>query len=64
MRDWSALRIRALELLREGWRSPSELARELNIDPKDAKAILSDLHRRGLVYRDGPMTIAREGMVG
>ena len=61
MRDWSALRIRALELLREDWKSPSQLARELGIDILDAKALLKDLSRRGLVFRDGPLYIAREG---
>jgi len=63
MRDWSLLRVRALELLREGWRSPSELARELHIDIQDAKALMNDLERHGLVFRDGPLTIAREGLV-
>ena len=63
MMDYDHLRIRALELLREDWRSPSQLARELGIDFLDAKAILHDLHRRGLVFRDGPLYIAREGVV-
>jgi len=61
MRDWSALRIRALELLREDWTSPAELARELHISVLDAKALLKDMSRRGLVFRDGPLYIAREG---
>ncbi|ASJ13385.1 MarR family transcriptional regulator [Thermococcus thioreducens] len=61
MRDWSALRVRALELARRGWVSPSELARELHIDLSDAQALLDDLTRRGLVFRDGPLAIAREG---
>ena len=63
MRDYDHLRIKALELLREDWRSPSQLARELGIDILDAKAILRDLSRRSLVYRDGPLYIAREGWV-
>ncbi|NJE79613.1 hypothetical protein [Thermococcus sp. GR4] len=63
MRDWSLLRIRALELVREGWKGPSELARELHIDLSDAQALLDDLARRGLVFRDGPLAIAREGRV-
>jgi len=61
MRDWSALRVRALELLREDWTSAQELARELHISVMDAKALLRDLSRRGLVFRDGPLYIAREG---
>ena len=63
MRDWSTLRIRALELLRQDWRSPSDLARELHIDILDAKALLRDFYRHGLVFRDGPLYIAREGMI-
>jgi len=63
MRDWSALRVRALELARRGWVSPSELARELHIDVEDARALLDDLSRRGLVFRDGPLVIAREGAI-
>jgi len=62
MRDYGLLRLRALELLREGWRSPSDLARELRISPSDAAAIIHELESRGLVFRDGPMTIAREGV--
>ena len=61
MRDWSALRVRALELLREDWKSPSQLARELHISVLDAKALLKDMSQRGLVFRDGPLYIAREG---
>jgi len=61
MRDWSALRVRALELLREDWTSPAELARELGISLMDARALLKDLSRHGLVFRDGPLYIAREG---
>jgi len=63
MRDYDHLRIRALELMREGWRSPSELARELHIDVEDARALVSDLERHGLVFLDGPTVIAREGMI-
>ena len=63
MRDFDHLRIRALELAKGGWVSPSELARELHIDVKDARALLDDLSRRGLVFRDGPLAIAREGVV-
>ena len=62
MRDWSLLRVRALELLHEDWRSPSELARELNIPREDAKAILKELKRRHLIWQDGPLVIAREGL--
>lgn len=62
MRDYDTLRLRALELAREHWVSPRDLARELSIDPRDAQAILDDLGRRGLVLRDGPLAIAREGM--
>ena len=61
MNDWGMLRLRALELARRGWVSPSELARELHIDVRDARALLDDLTRRGLVFRDGPLAIAREG---
>ena len=63
MRDWSLLRVRALELARRGWISPSELARELHIDYRDAKALLDDLEHKGEVWRDGPLAIAREGIV-
>lgn len=63
MRDWSLLRVRALELARQGWVSPSELASELHIDIDDAHALLDDLTRHGLVFRDGPLAIAREGIV-
>ena len=62
MMDHDHLRIRALELLREGWRSPSELARELHIDVEDARAMLNELEEQGEVFRDGPLYIAREGM--
>ena len=61
MRDYDTLRLRALELARERWVSPRELARELSIDPADAQALLDDLGRRGLVLRDGPLAIAKEG---
>ena len=61
MRDWSLLRVRALELLREDWKSPRELARELGIDIGDAKALLAELEERREVWRDGPLYIAREG---
>lgn len=61
MRDWGYLRVRALALLGEGWKSPVELARELHIDVRDAKALIDDLARRGAVFRDGPLAIAREG---
>ncbi|NJD99507.1 hypothetical protein E3E23_00545 [Thermococcus sp. CX2] len=63
MRDWGHLRVKALELLREGWKRPDELARELNIRVEDARALLDDLERRREVWRDGPLAIAREGMV-
>jgi len=63
MLDYDHLRIRALELLREDWRSPSELARELHIDIQDARALMADLERHGLVFLDGPTVIAREGMI-
>ncbi len=62
MRDYDTLRLRALELARQGWVSPSDLARELHIDVRDARALLNDLSRRGLVFRDGPLAIAREGV--
>ena len=62
MNDWGMLRLRALELARQGWVSPSELARELHIDVEDARALLDGLTRRGLVFRDGPLAIAREGV--
>jgi len=61
MRDWSLLRVRALELLREDWWSPRELARELGIDIGDAKALLKEFEEKRLVWRDGPLYIAREG---
>ncbi|WP_297068476.1 helix-turn-helix domain-containing protein [Thermococcus sp.] len=61
MRDYDTLRLQALELARQGWVSPRELARELNIDPADAQAILNEVEERGLVFRDGPLAIAREG---
>ena len=61
MRDWSLLRVRALELLREDWKSPRELARELGIDIGDAKALLKEFEEKRLVWRDGPLYIAREG---
>ena len=61
MRDYDTLRLKALELARQGWVSPRELARELSIDPDDARALLDDLSRHGLVFRDGPLAIAREG---
>lgn len=63
MNDFGLLRIRALELAREDWVSPSDLARELHIDYQDAKALLDDLAKRGLVSRDGPYVIARRGRV-
>jgi len=63
MRDWSLLRVRALELLREGWKGPRELARELMIPEEDAKALLAELEERCEVWRDGPLYIAREGRV-
>ena len=62
MNDWGMLRLKALELARRGWVSPSELARELHIDPRDAQAILNELEERGLVFRDGPLAIAKEGV--
>jgi len=61
MRNYDHLRIRALELARRGWVSPSDLVRELHIDLEDAHALLDDLNRRGLVFQDGPLAIAREG---
>lgn len=63
MKDWGHIRVRAMSLLREGWTSPAELARELHIDVRDAKALIDDLTRRGAVFRDGPLAIAREGML-
>jgi len=61
MRDYDTLRLRALELTKERWISPRDLARELHIDPRDAQALLDDLSRRGLVFKDGPLAIAKEG---
>jgi len=61
MRDYDTLRLRALELARGHWVSPRDLARELSIDPADAQALLDDLSRRGLVFKDGPLAIAKEG---
>ena len=61
MRDYDTLRLRALELARQGWVSPRELARELSIDVKDAKALMDELTEKGYLYRDGPLAITREG---
>ena len=61
MKDWGFLRLRALELLREDWKSPRELARELGIDIGDAKALLKEFEEKRLVWRDGPLYVAREG---
>ncbi len=61
MRDYDTLRLKALELARERWVSPRELARELGIDPDDAQALLDELTEKGYLYRDGPLAIAREG---
>ena len=61
MRDYDHLRLRALELAREGWIRPSELARELHIGIRDAHALLDELTEKGYLYRDGPLAIAREG---
>jgi len=61
MKDWGFLRLRALELLREDWKSPRELARELGIDIGDAKALLKEFEEKRLVWKDGPLYVAREG---
>lgn len=61
MRDWGFLfGTRLLEHL-DDWKSPLELARELNVPLGDVQAALDGLLRRGLVFKDGFKYIRREG---
>jgi DNA-binding MarR family transcriptional regulator len=60
-KDWGYLRVRALELPREDWKGPIQLAKELHISPEDAKALLNELEEKRLIWRDGPLAIVRGG---
>lgn len=52
--------LRVLEYL-DDWKDAWDLARDLQITVEDAKAILRDLCKKGLVFRDGHKYIRRVG---
>ena len=50
-----------LDYLRD-WKDHIELARDLQIPPYKAQAILKELYKKGLVFKDGHKYIRRWGM--
>ena len=52
--------LHVLEYLRE-WKDAEELAGDLQITVNEAKALLKDLYKKGLVWRDGHKYIRRAG---
>ena len=52
--------LHVLEYLRE-WKDAEALARDLQITVNEAKALLKDLHKKRLVWRDGHKYIRRSG---
>ena len=61
MRDWGYLRIRALECLSD-WKDVRELASDLGISVEDARALISTLLRKGLIFHDGHKFICKGGI--
>jgi len=54
------LAVRALDYLRD-WKDAVELSRDMQIPLSEAKALLKDLYKKGLVWRDGHKYIRRGG---
>ena len=52
--------VRALDYLRD-WKDAVELSRDMQISVSEAKALLRDLYKKGLVWRDGNKYIRRAG---
>jgi len=60
MINYDQIIIRALEILSD-WQRVDELAERLGISHEDTKALVKKMSKLGLVYRDGPYIIRREG---